>query len=264
MIDNTALISQKAKLGNNVTIGPFAIIEEGVEIGDDCTISSHAIIRAGSVLGKKVFVDSFAVIGGLPQSIGFDPKIQSSVIVGDGTIIREGMTIHRSMYNHGITKVGKNCFLMANSHIAHDCILGDSVILANGVLLGGHVTVGNHTFIGGNAVLHQHLRIGEGAIIAGGARLNCDIPPFLIVTETSNVHGLNLVGIKRRGFGQEEISDLKNCFRAILQTEGSAYELAAAAKKEGLAKTDPGRTFLAFFETKGKKPCVNYRHLGKE
>ena len=264
VIDNAAIVGKDAKIGVDVKVGPFAVVEDGAEIGDGCEIASHAIVRAGSVLGKKVFVDSFAVIGGLPQSIGFDAKTPSGVVIGDGTVIREGMTIHRSMYEGGVTRVGKNCFLMANSHVAHDCELGNSVILANGVLLAGHISIGDNVFIGGNAVLHQNVRIGEGVLIAGSARLHLNVPPFLMSSETNDVHGLNLIGLKRRGYGQEEISDLKKCFKAIFNsTAVNVYELAAAAKAEGLGTTEPGKRFLGFFDTKGKRGCVNSKNVGK-
>ena len=263
-IHHLAIVGAGAKIGGDVKIGPFVVIEDGVEVGDGCEIASHAIVRAGSVLGKRVFVDSFAVIGGLPQSIGFDPRTSSGVVIGDGTVIREGMTIHRSMYEGGVTKVGKKCFLMANSHVAHDCELGDSVILANGVLLAGHVSIGDNVFIGGNAVLHQNIRIGEGVMIAGSARLHLNIPPFLMASETNDINGLNLVGLKRRGCGQEEISDLKKCFKSIFNSlVMNVYELAETAKKEGLGTTESGRRFLEFFDTKGKRGCVNSKNVGK-
>lgn len=263
MIDQRAIIGKNAKIGEGVNIGPYAIIEEGVEIGEGCKIASHAILRRGTILGKEVFVDSFAVVGGAPQDISFDQNIFSGVLIGDGTVIREGVTVHRATVEKQYTKVGEKCFLMANCHIAHDCVIGNAVKLANGVLLGGHVRIDDHVFMGGNAVVHQNLRIGEGVIIAGNARLNLDIPPFLIVSEVSDVHGLNLIGIKRRGFGQTEISDLKNCFQIVLNQPGSPYINAQRAKEDGTVSTVLGKTFLDFFETKGKKGCVQQRHIGR-
>ncbi len=263
MIDERAVIDKNAKIGSGVCIGPYAIIEDDVEIGENCKIASHGIVRRGAVLGRGVNIDSFAVIGGAPQDVSFDQKISSGVLIGDGTIIREGVTIHRATAKGRCTKVGENCFLMANSHIAHDCIIGNEVKLANGVLLGGFVRVDDHVFIGGNAVVHQNLRIGEGSIIAGNARLNLDIPPFLIVSELVDVHGINVIGIRRRGFGQAEISDLKICFQEIINSPGNPYIKAQIADEKEIAKTILGKVFLDFFKTKGKKGCVHQRHVGR-
>lgn len=262
MIDKTAIIGQNVKIGSNVSIGPYAIIEDNVQIDEQSKIASHAIVRTGSILNKRVSVDSFAVIGGAPQDISFDQKLLTGVMIGEGTTIREGVTIHRATVEGGYTKVGKNCFLMANAHIAHDCIVGNDVKMANGALLGGYVKIDDYVFIGGNAVLHQHLHIGEGTIIAGNARLNLDIPPFLIVSELTEVNGFNLIGIKRRGFGQTETSDLKICFNAVFGSPGNPYLKAETARQDGLAKTILGKTFLTFFEKRGKKGCVHKRHIG--
>lgn len=263
MIEETARVNPKSKIGKNVSIGAYSIIEEDVSIGDNCIIASHAIIRSGSILESGVFVDSFAVIGGDPQDLSFDRKIRSGVSIGKDTVIREGVTIHRSTKEGAYTVVGEKCLLMGYCHVGHDCVLGDEVKLANGALLGGHVNMGGHVFMGGNAVIHQHLQIGEGVIIAGCARLNLDIPPFLIVSEAMDVHGLNVIGIKRRGFGQAEISDLKSCFKAVLDSPGNPYEKALSAQQAGLAKTELGRIFLGFFEKRGKKGCVHQNHIGR-
>lgn len=261
MIHKTAIIGENVKLGSGIEIGPYTIVEDHVQLGDACRLASHVIVRSGSQLGKDVSVDSFAVIGGSPQDTSFDLKTRSGVIVGEGTTIREGVTIHRAVTEGEYTRVGKNCFLMANCHIAHDCVIGDEVKMANGALLGGYVKIEDYVFIGGNAVLHQNIRIGEGTIIAGCGRLNLDIPPFLIVSELTEVNGFNVIGIKRRGFGQAEISDVKVCFSAVLGTPGNPYIKAQAAREQGLAKTALGKTFLAFFEKKGKKGCVHERHI---
>lgn len=263
MIEKTAIVSSSSQIGDNVRIGAYSIIEDNVKIANDCTIAAHVIIRRGSILESGVTIDSFAVIGGDPQDLSFDPKTRSGVRIGEGTTIREGVTIHRSTVEGGFTTVGKNCYLMGYCHIAHDCVLGDDVKIANGALLAGHVHMGDHVFMGGNAVIHQNLQIGEGVIIAGSARLNLDIPPFLIVTEATEVNGLNLIGVKRRGFGQAEVSDLKCCFKEVLDSPGNPYIKALAAQNVGLAKTALGRIFLAFFEKRGKKGCIHQKHIGR-
>ncbi len=227
-----------------------ALIEPGVTLGADCTLASFAVLKAGAVLGERVTVDHFAVVGGLPQDLKFDPATKSGVRIGSGSVLREGVTVHRATTAGGFTEVGANCLLMANSHVGHDCTLGDNVIMANGALLGGHVHVGKNAFISGNAVIHQHVRVGEGCIISGGSRVGLDVPPFVIADGKNTVGGLNLIGLRRRGHSAEEITDLKNCYRAIYMSnvKGTAADKAATVE----AKTQTGKTFLDFFAASGR------------
>lgn len=226
-----------------------AIIEENVQLGVDCVIAPMAVIKSGSALGDRVRVDHFAVIGGNPQYLKFDPATPSGVRVGAETVIREGVTVNRSIHAGKQTTVGAHCFLMANCHVGHDCHVGDQVVLANGVLLGGHVLVGSNVFIGGNAAVHQFCRIGEGAMIGGVARITYDVPPFVTAANENEAAGLNIIGLKRRDFTAEEISDLKRCYRAVYLSKptGSPAKKAAAALTDGLPTTDRGRQFLEFF-----------------
>ncbi|MEO0794989.1 MAG: acyl-ACP--UDP-N-acetylglucosamine O-acyltransferase [Verrucomicrobiota bacterium] len=229
---------------------PSAIIESNVTAGKDTTIAPFAVVKSRTTLGDGVEIDHFAVIGGDPQYLKFDPTTNSGVTVGHDTRIREGVTINRSIHSGKNTVVGSNCFLMANSHVGHDCEIGDRVVLANGVLLGGHVTIGSNVFIGGNAAVHQFCRIGEGAMIGGVARITYDVPPFVTAANENEVAGLNLIGLKRRGFSPEEINDLKRCYRAVYLSKpvGSPKTKAVQAIQEGLATTDRGKQFLTFFE----------------
>ncbi len=231
-----------------MSISPHALVDSNAVFGAGCSVAAFAVIKAGVELAENVTVDHHAVIGGLPQDLHFDAATQSGVKVGAGTVIREGVTINRATKPSGFTTVGKNCFLMANAHLGHDVQLGDRVILANGVLLAGHVQVGNHVFIGGGAVFHQFVRIGEGAIVQGGSRMSLDIPPFVLASGLNTASGLNLVGLKRRGFSQEEISDIKACYKALYFQPGDPVKKAQAANEAGLAKTARGRQFLAFFK----------------
>lgn len=227
----------------------LALIDSSARLGKDCTVAAFAVIKAGVTLGDSVTVDHHAVIGGLPQDLHFDVSIESGVIIGDGTIIREGVTINRATKPGGNTVVGANCFLMGNSHLGHDVQLGDNVILANGVLLGGHIVVEDHCFLGGAAVFHQFVRVGEGAIISGGSRMAHDVPPFALASDYSKIRGLNLIGMKRRGFSQEEISDVKACYKAVYFQPGDPARKAKAALESGLAITKRGEHFLRFFES---------------
>ena len=151
LIHPSATVDAGAKIGVDCKIGPYAVIEADVCLGAACEIASHAVVRKGTRLGEGVRVDSFSVLGGDPQSIGFDRSIESEVHIGDRVVFREGCTVHRSMYAGKATKIGNDCLFMAQSHVAHDCEVGDATLLANAVLLGGHVQVGERCFRGGCA-----------------------------------------------------------------------------------------------------------------
>lgn len=228
-----------------MNIHPTAIIEDGAQLGAGCIIHPHAIIKRGTVLGEGVAVHPFAVLGGDPNFLKFDPATVSGVRVGAGTVIREHVTLNRSIYPGKDTIVGARCYLMANAHVGHDCTVGDDVVLATNIMLGGHVDVGSHTFFGGGAGAHQFSRIGEGVMIAGLARITQDLAPFLLVAERNEVSGLNLVGLKRRGVSREAIGELKDCYRAVFGG-GDPRKLAAARLAAGVNSAE-ARRFLDFF-----------------
>ncbi len=235
-----------------------AIVEDGATLGEGVVLRAGAIVRAGTVLGPRVVVHSYAVIGGEPQDLRFDPATPSGVGVGEGTTIREFVTINRATRPGTATTVGAGCFLMAGVHLAHDVRLGEGVILANNVLLAGHVTVGDRTFLGGGAAVHQFCRIGEGAMVAGLARITEDVAPFTMVAERDEVIGLNLVGLKRRGVARAAIAQLKEVFRRVYFTPGNIRTVAAQALAE-LAQPEPEtQRFLEFFAG-GKRGFVRPR-----
>ena len=230
-----------------MSIHATAIIEEGATLGAGCVIHAHAIIKRGTVLGEGVAVHPFAVIGGDPNFLKFDPATVSGVRIGAHTVIREHVTINRSIYPGKDTVVGARGYLMANAHVGHDCTVGDDVVLATNIMLGGHVDVGSFTFFGGGAGAHQFCRIGEGVMIAGLARITQDLAPFLLVAERNEVSGLNLVGLKRRGVGREAIAELKDCYAAVFA--GGDPRKRAATRT---ARTPEAKRFLDFF-TGGKR-----------
>ena len=228
-----------------MSIHPTAIIEDGVQLGAGCVVQAQALSRRHTVLGDGVVVHPFAVVGGDPQYLKFDPATVSGVRIGAGTVIREHVTINRSIHAGKNTIVGARCFFMANSHAGHDCILADDVVLANNVMLAGHVEVGSFTFVGGGAGVHQFVRIGEGVMVGGLTRLTKDVAPFLMVAERDEVPGFNVVGLKRRGFGREAIRELKECFRDVFAA-GDPRKAAAARLGAGVASAE-ARRFLEFF-----------------
>ena len=224
-----------------------AIVDEGVVLGTGSVVMAGAVLRTGTVLAEKVTVHPYAVIGGEPQDLRFDAMTDSGVFVGAGSTLREFVTVNRATKPGTRTTVGRECFLMAGAHLAHDVQLGDLVILANNVLLAGHVTVGERTFFGGGAAVHQFCRIGEGAMVAGLARITLDVAPFTMVAERDEVIGLNVVGLKRRGLTRLVIQELKDAFRRVYQTSGNIRLIAAEILSSKDTWAPETRRFLEFF-----------------
>ena len=241
-----------------VKIHPTAIIETGAEIGDGSEIHPYAVVTKHCVLGEKVIVHPFAVIGGEPQYLKFDRSTTSGVKIGAGTVIREHVTINRSINAGDFTRVGDHCFLMTACHVAHDCHLGNNVVLANAVLLAGHVTIGDHAFLGGSAVVHQHCRIGEGVMVSGNASITRDVAHFTMLAERDEVIGFNAIGLRRRGISRAAIAELKQAFHAVYFTPGNIRSVAAETLAAGTFTTPEARRFLEFF-SEGKRSFARAR-----
>ncbi len=218
-IHATAIVDPDTKLGNNVEIGAYSVIENDVIIGDDCVIGHQVVIASGTRLGNGVRVFSGAVIGNPPQDLKYkgEPTI---VEIGDMTVIRECATVNRGTKETQKTKVGKNCLLMAYSHVAHDCVLGDGVILANSVNLAGHVTIHDHVIIGGLTGVHQFVTIGTGAMIGALFRVSKDVPPFILAGgQPLSYEGLNLIGLRRRGFSPNTIQTIADPYHVLYRSK---------------------------------------------
>jgi UDP-N-acetylglucosamine acyltransferase len=214
-IHPTALVDSAAKIADDVTVGPFAIIEADVEIESGCEIGPSALIASGARLGKNVKIYKSAVVSGDPQDLKFLGG-RTYVYIGDNTVIREFVTLHRGTEATGKTIIGSDCFIMAYCHVAHDCVVGNRVILANSVNLGGHVILEDWAIIGGVAPVHQFVRVGAHVMIGGGFRVTKDVPPFIMAAyEPLKFEGLNLVGLRRRGFSPERIAQIKSAYRLI-------------------------------------------------
>ena len=247
-IHSTAIISKDSSIGDECSIGPYAILEEGVKVGDKCQIEAHVIIKKGTNLGNCVKVGHFSAIGGDPQHLDFDDSIQSNVTIGDHVRISEGVTVHRSIYQDGSTLIGSGSFLMGNSHVGHDGKLGKEVILANGALLGGHVTVGDHTFVGGGAGVHQFSRIGNHVMVGGLAEISKDVPPCIIVAGRNQSCGLNFIGLKRKQISDTEIKALKYVYKSILMKSGNPSDLAKNILNEDIVSSNNfAKQFAEFF-----------------
>ncbi|QTA84223.1 acyl-ACP--UDP-N-acetylglucosamine O-acyltransferase [Desulfonema magnum] len=218
MIHPTAIIDPKAELGSNVEVGPYAIIRENVSIGSGTIIGSHAVIEPHVSIGPDCHIFQFAAIGAVPQSLKFGGE-DTRVKIGRGSVIREFVTIHRgTSFGGGVTEIGEENFLMAYTHIAHDCKVGRNVTMSNNATLGGHIIIGDYATVGGLVAIHQFVRIGDYAFVGGKSAVVKDIPPYVIAAgDRAKLHGLNTVGLKRHGMSQETLSALKKVYRIIFR-----------------------------------------------
>ncbi|HEX2101548.1 MAG TPA: acyl-ACP--UDP-N-acetylglucosamine O-acyltransferase [Candidatus Synoicihabitans sp.] len=231
-------------------IHPSAFIDPAAQLGQNVEVMAGAVITRWARVGDNVVVHPGAVIGGDPQYLKFDRATPSYVDVGAATVIREHVTLNRSIHPDQATVIGARCFLMAGCHAGHDCIVADDVVLANNVLLAGHVSVGVFSFVGGGAAIHQFCRVGDVAMVAGLARITRDVPSFTMVAERDDLIGLNFVGLKRRGWPRESMREVKELYRTICTAVGNPREAAAAAATQ--ARSEEARRFLAFF-AEGKR-----------
>lgn len=228
-IHATAVVSADAVIEDGVSIGPYAVIESDVRVGSGTRIGAHAVIRGPTRIGRDNDIDAHAVIGGKPQHTRYDGS-PTSVVIGDGNVIREGVTIHRAFEPGGSTRIGSGCFLMAYAHVGHDCRVGDRVTLSNNVLLGGHVEVGDGVVMGGAAAAHQFIRIGAYCMVAGCVPLRKDVLPFtLLGGEPPRHYRLNTVGLRRNGFDRERIRALETAFRALRAGDRGLADVADTA-----------------------------------
>ncbi len=232
MIHETAIVDPKAEIEMDVDIGPYTIIGKDVSIGKGTVIGPHVVIDPHVMIGPDCRIFQYAAIGAVPQSLKFEGE-KTYTKIGKGTIVREFVTIHRGTgFGGGVTEIGEECFLMAYSHIAHDCNIGRKVVLANNATLGGHITIGDYATIGGLVAIHQFVRIGENAFVGGKSAVVKDIPPFVIAAgDRAKLHGLNSVGLKRQGFTQKTLSTLKKTYRLLFRiglTQNEAIERVIA------------------------------------
>ncbi|MBV6478340.1 MAG: Acyl-[acyl-carrier-protein]--UDP-N-acetylglucosamine O-acyltransferase [Ignavibacteria bacterium] len=221
-------ISKKAKIGNNVSVKDFTIIEDDVVIGNNVEIGSNVYIANGARIADNVKIHHGAVVSTVPQDLKFSGE-DTVFEIGEGTVIREYATLNRGTKESGKSSLGKNCFIMAYTHIAHDCHIGNNVIIANSVQMGGHVEIGDWAIIGGIVPIHQFTKIGIHVMIGGGFRTVKDVPPYALAGNSPlKFEGINTVGLRRRGFTNKQISDIKTAYDIIYY---SGYNVSDAVKK---------------------------------
>ncbi len=217
----TAVVESPSRHGKGVRIGPYAIIGPEVVLGDDVVVGSHVVITGKTTIGAGTRIFPFSVIGGEPQDTSYKDE-PSTVTIGANCTIREHVTIHRGTARGRMaTVVGSDCLLMVGVHVAHDCIIGDHVTMVNNATLGGHVTVGDHAILGGLSAVQQRLRIGAYAFVGGHSGIGGDLIPFgTAVGRGAHLSGLNIIGLKRRGFDRKTIYALRAAYRALFEDSG--------------------------------------------
>lgn len=227
-IHPTAIIEDGAVLGDGVRIGPYCTLGAEINLADGVVLDSHVVIGGRTTLGPNCRVFPFAALGTAPQDTKYAGE-PSELIMGANNIIREHVTMHPGTAGGGmVTRIGNNCLFMVGAHVAHDCKIGDHVILVNGVGLGGHVEVQDHAILGAMSGVHQFVRIGRHAMIGGKSAVESDVIPYgSVLGNRAYLSGLNIIGLKRRGFGREEIHSLRNAYRLLFAQEGTMQERLA-------------------------------------
>jgi UDP-N-acetylglucosamine acyltransferase len=232
-IHPTAIVSPGAIIGENTIIGPHAVIEDNVIIGRDSSIGVGAHISWGARLGNEVKIYSYSIVGSVPQDLKFGGE-ETTMEIGDRTVIREFVTLNRGTAAHRKTVVGSDCLLMSYSHVAHDCIVGDHCILSNSATLAGHVTLEDWVIIGGLVPIHQFVRIGCHVMVGGGWRVPKDIPPYVTAAgDPLKPVDINKIGLARRGFSEETISKLKKAYRILFRSKNDMKHSLMELDKSG-------------------------------
>jgi UDP-N-acetylglucosamine acyltransferase len=224
-IHPTAILDNGAELAEDVTVGPYCVVGARVRLGPRVRLHSHVIVRGETTIGEATEVFPFAVVGMEPQHTSYHSD-NTRLEIGERCIIREHVTIHRgTQEGGGLTQIGRDCFMMAGSHVAHDCRLGNHVILVNNSATGGHCSIGTYAILGGLSAVHQFARIGEHAFVGGMSGVENDVIPFgSVLGNRAHLAGLNIVGLKRRGFSREAIHGLRRAYRLLFANEGTLKE----------------------------------------
>jgi len=232
-IHPTAIVDPAAQLSPGVTVGPYSIIEGQVAIGPESKIGSHAVIRNFTTIGARCRVFQFTVLGEIPQDLKFAGE-ETRLVIGDDNTIREFATMHRGTAGGGgVTVIGNNNLFMAYTHVAHDCRVGNGVIMSNAATLGGHILVEDHAILGGLAAVHQFGRIGRHSFIGGCSAVHRDVPPYtMAVGNRAKLVGLNLVGLKRKGFSDVTLQSLKRSYELLFLSEHNLKEAMARVREE--------------------------------
>lgn len=253
-------IHPSVNIGENVELGSFITIEENVTIGEGSWIGSNAVILNGSRIGKNCKIFPGAIIGSIPQDLKFDGE-ESTIEIGDNTVVREYCTLNRGTKANGKTIIGKNVLLMAYVHIAHDCVIGNNCILANGVNMAGHIELEDHVIIGGMTAMHQFVKVGEHSMVGGGSLVRKDVPPYIkAAREPLSYVGVNSIGLRRRGFTNEQINHVMDIYR-ILFVKGYSLNKAKAIVETTIKSTPEREKILNFIESADRGIMKGFRNM---
>jgi UDP-N-acetylglucosamine acyltransferase len=255
MIHPTAVIHPGAKLDPTVQVGPYAIIDEGVEIGADCMVGPHVYLTGLTTIGCRNRFYAGCVIGEAPQDLKYKGE-PTGLRIGDHNVFREHVTVHRSNKAGEDTVISSHSFLMASSHVAHNCRLGEGVILANGALLAGHVAIGDRAFISGNCVIHQFVRVGTLALMQGGSAISKDLPPYTVARGTNGICGLNTIGLRRAGLTPAERLELRELYHALFR--GGQNLRTALLEVRDKYSSAPGKAMLSFLADSRRGVCRDF------
>ena len=249
MIHPTAIIDSKAEISEGVEIGPYSVIEKNVLIGEGTKIGPHVVIREGTYIGKQCQISQFASIGEAPQFLGYKGE-KTFLQIGDHNIIREFVTLHRgTIKGGGKTVIGNENFLMAYSHVAHDCQIGNQVVMANGATLAGHILIEDFAIIGGLSAIHQFCRVGTYAIVGGLTGVLLDIPPYTKAQgDIAKLFGLNTIGLKRANFSEETLKALKKAYRIIFRSSLTLEKAMKRVVEDEISQTPEVQHFLQFIQ----------------
>ncbi|AZI23360.1 acyl-ACP--UDP-N-acetylglucosamine O-acyltransferase [Chryseobacterium taklimakanense] len=262
MIHQLAAVDKRAKIKKNVIVEPFTTIAGDVEIGEGTWIGPNVTIMDGARIGKNCKIFPGTVIAGIPQDLKFEGE-DSQVIIDDNTTIRESVTVNRGTKALGYTRIGKNCLIMATSHIAHDCVIGDNVVIVNGCGIAGHVEIGDFTVMGGLSAVHQFGKIGKHVMISGGTLVRKDIPPYVkVAREPMSYAGINSVGLRRRGFTNDKIFEIQKIYRYLFQSKMNITQASALIEKEMLPTAE--RDEILEFIRNSPRGIVKGYGTGKE
>ena len=255
-INELAIVSKKARIGEGVEIGPYAIVEDDVELGTGVKVWPGAYICNGTPIGEGTEIHMGAAVGHVPQDLTFKGQV-TYLKVGKRNIIREYATLHRSATAGASTVVGDDCYIMTAAHVGHDCHIGNNVILANCALLAGHVLVEDAVFVSGNVVVHQFCRIGAYSMIGGFTGINKDVPPYMLVRGPSVVRGVNLIGLRRAKFSRDIISGIKEAYKLLyMENLNTAQAIEEIKKLKPLKELD----HLVEFINGSKRGICKYKY----
>ena len=244
-IHPTAIVDAKARLGEDVAVGPYSIVEADVVVGDGTVIGAHCVLTGKTVLGKRNRIFTGAVIGSEPQDVKYHGEV-TSLEIGDDNVIREYATLNPGTGEGTKTIIGNDNWIMIQAHVGHNCVIGHHTKLANGVMLGGHAVIEDYATVGGGTPVHQFVRIGKHAMIGGGFRVVQDVAPFMIAgDEPLKIHGVNQIGLERAGFSKESIESLKKAHKVVYRQNLTLKE-ALQALSTDFPQTEEIRHLSAF------------------